>query len=104
MPGWCLLGKYVVVVDEDIDPSDLQDVMWATRTRSDPVDDIEIIRRAWSSDADPRIRKGGIPCNSRAIIDACRPYEWIDKFTPVAQGSTEFLESIRKKWQDILEK
>jgi len=42
-------GRYVIVVDEDIDPSDTQQVLWALCTRSDPEKDIEIIRRAWST-------------------------------------------------------
>ena len=96
------LGRYVVVVDDDIDPSDLQDVVWAICTRSDPASDIEIIRRAWASDIDPLIRKGEPLCNSRAIIDACRPYEWIDEFPPVVQGSREFLRSVETKWKDVL--
>ncbi len=48
-------GRYVVVVDDDIDPSDLQEVMWAILTRSDPATSIEIIRGAWSTPLDPRI-------------------------------------------------
>ncbi|MCW5576906.1 MAG: UbiD family decarboxylase, partial [Burkholderiales bacterium] len=30
------MSRYTVVVDEDIDPSNLQEVMWAVATRSDP--------------------------------------------------------------------
>lgn len=97
------LGRYVIMVDDDIDPSDLQDVIWAMCTRSDPASDIDIIRRAWSSDADPLIRKGEPLCNSRAIIDACRPYEWIDEFPAVVQGSADFLHSVRMKWKNVLE-
>ena len=40
------LGRFVVVVDEDVDPTDLFDVIWAMCTRCDPVEDIEFIRRA----------------------------------------------------------
>jgi UbiD family decarboxylase len=98
------LGRYVVVVDEDIDPSDLQEVIWAMCTRSDPASDIEMIRRAWSSEADPLVRKGSPPCNSRAIIDACRPYEWLDEFPPVVETSPDLLRAIKTKWADVLEK
>ena len=31
-----------VVVDDDIDPTNLNEVLWALCTRSDPVQDIEI--------------------------------------------------------------
>jgi len=78
------LGRFTVVVDEDIDPTDMKDVIWAMTTRCDPVEDIEILRRCWSSPLDPIIppnRKGrDSSFNSRAIIDACRPYEWMLQF------------------------
>ncbi len=95
-------GRYVIVVDEDIDPSDLQDVAWALCTRSDPANDIEFIRRAWSSQVDPLLREGEPTYNSRAIIDACKPYEWIDEFPKTVQSSPEFRKSLKDKWGEIL--
>ena len=40
------LGRFVVVVDDDVDPTDLFDVMWAMCTRCDPAQDIDFVRRA----------------------------------------------------------
>jgi hypothetical protein len=51
------LGRFTVVVDEDIDPTDMKDVIWAMTTRCDPVQDIEILRRCWSSPLDPILPK-----------------------------------------------
>ena len=48
-------GRYVIVVDEDIDPSNLEEVMWAVLTRSDPATSIDFITNAWSTPLDPRI-------------------------------------------------
>jgi UbiD family decarboxylase len=80
-------GKYVVVVDEDIDPSNLEEVIWAVCTRSDPAESIDFVRRAWSTPLDPRLtpqqRSAGDLTNSRALIDATRPYEWRDQFPRV---------------------
>jgi len=80
-------GRYVIVVDDDIDVSDLQELVWALLTRSDPASSIDIIRNAWSTPLDPRIepeRKAiGDHTNSRAVIDACRPWHWRDKFPKV---------------------
>src|SRR5690606_35600487 len=42
------MGRFVVVVDEDIDPTNTFHVLWAMSTRCDPVNDIDYIRRAWS--------------------------------------------------------
>src|ERR1700683_3812252 len=49
------MARIVVVVDEDIDPSNLADVMWAVATRCEPAEGIDVIRNAWSSALDPRI-------------------------------------------------
>ncbi len=48
-------GRYTIVVDDDIDVSNLNEVMWALLTRSDPATSIDIIRGAWSTPLDPRI-------------------------------------------------
>jgi 4-hydroxy-3-polyprenylbenzoate decarboxylase len=97
------LGRYVVVVDEDIDPTNTFDVLWALSTRSDPVESIEILRRCWSGPLDPRIQPGKKGFNSRAVIDACRPFEWMKDFPPVAESSPELKEKVRKKWKKVIE-
>ena len=91
-------GRYVVVLDDDIDPSNTDDVIWAMTTRSDPQGDIEIIRRCWSTPLDPMIRKGQPPLNSRAIIDACRPYEWLDESPDVSSFPPEELQDAMKRY------
>ena len=47
------MSRYSVVVDDDIDPSNLQEVMWAVATRTDPAVDIDIIQRGMGSKNDP---------------------------------------------------
>ncbi|MFQ5684488.1 MAG: UbiD family decarboxylase [Candidatus Binatia bacterium] len=96
------LGRYVVVVDDDIDPSNTDDFLWAMASRSDPVNDIEIIRRCWSGPLDSAIQPGKKGFNSRAIIDACRPFEWMKDFPPVAESSREVLDATAKKWGNVL--
>jgi 4-hydroxy-3-polyprenylbenzoate decarboxylase len=96
------LGRYTVVVDEDIDPSNTDELLWALSSRSDPASDIEIIRRCWSTPLDPLLRKGAPSLNTRAIIDACRPYEWMDEFPPVVGFPPEELDDTLEKWGDQL--
>jgi 4-hydroxy-3-polyprenylbenzoate decarboxylase len=99
-------GRYVVVVDDDIDVSNLEELMWAVVSRSDPATSIDIITNAWSTPLDPRItpeqREQGDFTNSRAIIDACRPYEFRDVFPLVVGGSPELLARTRARWAEIL--
>jgi 4-hydroxy-3-polyprenylbenzoate decarboxylase len=86
-------GRYTIVVDDDIDVSSLEEVIWAMLTRSDPATSIDIIRNAWSTPLDPRIepeRKAvGDNSNSRAVIDACRPWHWRDRFPAVNAPTPE---------------
>src|SRR5436190_4374613 len=97
------MSRYSVVVDEDIDPSNLQEVMWAVATRSDPAIDIDIIQRGMGSKNDPMFvaYPYDAPFSSKAILDACRPWDHIDEFPPVAEASRELQDKIRAKWKDL---
>jgi UbiD family decarboxylase len=97
------MSRYAVVVDEDIDPSNLQEVMWAVATRTDPAVDIDIIQRGMGSKNDPMFvaYPYSAPFSSKAIIDACRPYEHLENFPAVAEASRELQEQVRKKWKDL---
>ncbi len=91
-------GRYVVVVDEDIDPFDMDDVLWAVCTRSDPAKSIDIIRRTWSSPLDPVIRKPTDAFySSVAVIDACKPFEWKDEFPVPSAARQELVDEVRAK-------
>jgi 4-hydroxy-3-polyprenylbenzoate decarboxylase len=92
------LGRFVVVVDDDIDPSNTDDMIWAMSSRCEPEQDIDILRRCWSGPLDPVIHPTKKGFNSRAIIDATRPYEWMKDFPPVAESSKEVLDATAKKW------
>ncbi len=96
------LGRYTIVVDEDVDPTDLYDVVWAVCTRTDPERSIDILRRCWSGPLDPIIPQEQRGFNSRAIIDATRPYEWRDQFPPVAEASPELRRRTLEKWGSLL--
>jgi 4-hydroxy-3-polyprenylbenzoate decarboxylase len=100
------MGRLVVVVDDDIDPSNLADVMWAITTRCEPSEQIDIVRNAWSSALDPRIapddKQRGVTSHSKAIIDACRPFSWIDRFPPSSALSHDEARAIADKWRDAL--
>ena len=93
------LGRFVVVVEQDIDPTNTFDVIWAMSTRCDPVEDIDFIRQAWSGPLDPR--KNGAH-NSRAILVACRPYESIKDFPAVAESSLELRGKTLEKWGHLI--
>ena len=98
------VGRYVIVVDDDIDPTDLRQVMWAVATRSDPATDVDIIRQTWGSLVDPQFvtyqshDPVAAPFNSRAIVDACIPFDHIQDFPRPARTDAQALERARMKW------
>jgi UbiD family decarboxylase len=95
-------GRIVVVVDDDIDVTDMNDVMWAIFTRMDPERSIDIIKRALSSPLDPAIPPKDKRYNSRLLIDATKPFEWKDQFaTPIGPDAKTKAET-RKRWGYLL--
>lgn len=101
-------GRYVAVVDEDIDPSNLGEVIWAITTRTDPERSIQILRRCGSSSADAAIpldikRQHKPLFGSRVVIDACRPYESKEIWYPVSRISSDLEGSLLKKWESLFQ-
>jgi 4-hydroxy-3-polyprenylbenzoate decarboxylase len=96
------LGRIVVVVDDDIDVTDLEDVVWAIVTRADMDDSIDTIHRAWSGPLDPALPPDQKMHNSRLLIDATRPWEWRDRFpVPIGPDPATKAET-RRRWGWIL--
>jgi 4-hydroxy-3-polyprenylbenzoate decarboxylase len=100
-------GKLVIVVDDDIDVTDLEQVIWAMLTRADAATSMDVIKGTWSTPLDPRVdpveRERGNFTNSRLIVDACRPWHWRDRYPPVNMPSPEAMKKAREKYGYLLE-
>ena len=102
LPGGAYVSRFIVVVDEDINPYNLGEVVWAMGTRCDPDRDIDIIRNCWSSPLDPLVREGEPPFNSRAIVDATKPFAWKDRFPPSVEFDSDLRRRVTEKWGDLI--
>jgi 4-hydroxy-3-polyprenylbenzoate decarboxylase len=100
-PVTAYMNKLVITVDPDINPRDLEQVMWAVSTRCDPQRDIDIMRFTYGSRIDPLGTPGQPSYNSRALIDACRPYERLGDFPTVAEASDEVLSRVARRWPEL---
>ena len=104
--GATFVGRFIIVVDDDIDPTNMTEVLWALGTRCDPKTQIDFLTNRLSMPSDPRLdpqqRKVGDLTCSTAIIDACRPWAWRDQFPKTTKTSPEVMEQIRKKWGKAL--
>ena len=98
---------YYVAVDEDIDPTNLEEVLWAMCTRVDPATAVDIIHNAWTADLDPRLSPGkraaGDLTVGRMLINACRPYTWRDQFPKTNVFNASERKLVATKWRELLE-
>jgi UbiD family decarboxylase len=96
-------NRFVVVVDDDIDPTDTNEVLWAMCTRTEVTEDIDIVKRMWSTSLDPMAYAGEGPryYNNRMIIDACRPYDRLETFPKVARKTQEEATELRNQWPEL---
>jgi UbiD family decarboxylase len=102
----CRSGAYVnhltVVVDEDIDPTNTDEVIWALCSRVDAREDVEILKRMQASPLDPVSYPADARCfNARMVIDACRPWERLGSFPPVARATPELRAKVKDKFSDL---
>jgi UbiD family decarboxylase len=92
-------NRWTIVVDDDIDPTNINDVIWAMCTRCDPREDVDIVRGCWSTHLDPMCYDGDTDRrNARVVIDACKPFARRDSFPVVARSSRELDARIKAKW------
>lgn len=100
-------SKYIIVVDEDVDVTNLESLIWALLTRTDPKESIQFITGSWDSPADPVLspakRASGDMTHSVAVIDACKPFHWKDKFPPSNTPSAEVAKQAREKFGWLLD-
>ena len=103
--GGAYTNRWVIVVDDDVDITDTNQVLWATLTRCDPVEDMEILRKNWSTHLDPLaypLDKGRY-MNNRVVFDACRSYERKDTFPPVVTVNEKDEANAKAKWPEMFD-
>jgi UbiD family decarboxylase len=101
-----IMNRAVITVDEDVDPSNPQEVLWALVTRCHPDEDMVTIRGIPSLGLDARIppekRERKDFTSSTVLIDACMPYAWKDRFPKANVLSPELKSEVLSKWGKTL--
>jgi UbiD family decarboxylase len=84
--------KKAIIVDEDVNPRDLEDVEWAFITRCFPAEDIIIINRLQGQPIDPQAKDGyGV---AKIGIDATIRGKSIENRAQVLKGDPEKVKKI----------
>ncbi len=94
-------NRWTVVVDDDIDPTDTDAVIWAMCSRVDPREDVDVLTGAWSTPLDPMSyppeRRN---LNARLVINACRP--WGREFPEICEAGPALQQEVVARWRDRL--
>jgi UbiD family decarboxylase len=104
--GASMYSTYVTV-DDDVDPSNMREVVWAVCTRVDPARALDVIPNAWTSDLDPRLtpdqKASGDFRVGRTLVDACRPYVWRDTFPVSNVFSPAEKQEVAARWRSLVD-
>jgi 3-polyprenyl-4-hydroxybenzoate decarboxylase len=100
--------KWIIIVDDDIDPTNMHEVMWALGTRGDAAENIHILKGCWGSFIDPSLSPDKRARNqfdhSLAVVLACKPYSWIKDFPVSIKSPLDLMQMTKDKWQGHFEK
>ena len=101
-PGGAYFSKWIIAVDDDVDPSDVNQVLWAMATRCNPVEDIDILRQTWSTWLDPTQNPPDErPYGSKALINACMEHRYLKTFSKRTKVGRKVYESVAKRWRAL---
>ena len=100
--GGAYFSKYIIVVDHDVDPAQLSEVVWAMVTRSRPSQSIDILRETWSTYLDPSLNPPEIrPWGSKCLINACMEFKYIKEFSPRTKLSKPVYQRVGERWGQL---
>jgi len=102
VPGGAYFTKWIVAVDEDIDPSNMDEVLWAMGSRCNPVDDIDILRNTWSTPLDPSQNPPELrPYGSKALINACKQHRFLASYSKRTALDKRVYDKVAARWQSL---
>jgi 4-hydroxy-3-polyprenylbenzoate decarboxylase len=101
-PAGAYYTKWIIAVDDDVDPTDLNQVLWALSTRCDPATHIDILRNTWSTGLDPSKGPQELrPYGSKALIDACKPHRYLKEFPRSTLLRRDVYARVASRWTEL---
>jgi 4-hydroxy-3-polyprenylbenzoate decarboxylase len=102
VPGGAYYTKWIIAVDEDVDPTDMDQVIWAMGSRCNPVSDIDILRDTWSTPLDPSQNPPEVrPYGSKALINACKQHRYLPTFSKRTTLRKDVYDRIAARWSEL---
>jgi 4-hydroxy-3-polyprenylbenzoate decarboxylase len=102
VPGGAYFTKFIVAVDHDVDPTDMDQVIWALSTRCNPTDDIDLLRNTWSTTLDPAQNPPEKRLyGSKALINACKDHRHLATFSRRTMLRKTVYDRVAERWSDL---
>jgi 4-hydroxy-3-polyprenylbenzoate decarboxylase len=102
VPGGAYFTKWIIAVDEDVDPTDMDQVIWAMATRCNPVDDIDLLRDTWSTSLDPAQNPPEKRLyGSKAMINACKDHRHLSTFSRRTMLRKRVYDRVAARWTEL---
>jgi 4-hydroxy-3-polyprenylbenzoate decarboxylase len=102
VPGGAYFTKWIIAVDEDVDPTDMDQVIWAMSTRCNPADAIEILRNTWSTGLDPAQNPPEKRLyGSKALINACKEHRHLKSFSKRSLLRKSVYDTVASRWKEL---
>jgi len=102
VPGGAYYAKWIIAVDEDIDPTDTDQVIWAMASRCNPTEDIDVLRNTWSTWLDPTQNPPEErPYGSKALINACKEHRYLPVFSKRTALRREIYDKVAGEWKKL---
>jgi 4-hydroxy-3-polyprenylbenzoate decarboxylase len=101
-PAAAYFTKWIIAVDDDVDPTDFNQVMWALSTRFHPADDIDVLRNTWSTGLDPsQYPPQARPYGSKVLVNACKPHRFLEQFPQPTRLRRATYERVAARWSEL---
>ena len=102
VPGGAFYTKWIIAVDDDVDPTDIDQVIWAMTSRCNPADDIDIMRNTWSTELDPSQNPPEKrPYGSKALINACKDHRYLSNFAKRTALRRSVYDNVAARWKEL---
>lgn len=97
--GW---GAFTIIVDDDVDVTNLEEIMWTLAMRCRLDRDVHFLNGIRTSSLLPWVtaeeRRQGRVTGARLVFDACKDFDRKDDFPPVSDFEQSYRTKIAAKW------
>jgi 4-hydroxy-3-polyprenylbenzoate decarboxylase len=98
-PTTAYYTKWIIAVDDDVDPTNMNDVLATISTRFSPADDVDILRQTMGSAVDPSQNPPETRLyGSKLLINACKEHRYMATFPKRMAMDRDIWQQVASRW------